>query len=117
VIAGGESLQPVLYALAAEKLFEGAQVEVGRLFYCTSAGGFEERNVPLDAEARASATAVAEAVGVAVEAPFLPAAPAEGACRWCDYKVVCGPYEELRTARKWQGESRLEPLQRLRVLP
>ena len=32
---------------------------------------------------------------------FLPAAPAKGACRWCDYRPVCGPYEEMRvTARK-----------------
>ena len=31
---------------------------------------------------------------------FLPAAPAEGDCEWCDYRRVCGPYEETRVAMK-----------------
>ncbi len=48
VIGGGEALQPVLYALALEKLFPDARVEEGRLYYCTSAGGFEEVAIPLD---------------------------------------------------------------------
>ena len=49
-MAGGTSLQPVLYALAAEKLFGAtAKVESGRLYFCTSAGGFTEHIVPLDA--------------------------------------------------------------------
>src|SRR4029079_15580447 len=40
LVGGGTSLQPVLYALAAEKLFDAkAKVECGRLYYCTSAGG------------------------------------------------------------------------------
>jgi RecB family exonuclease len=39
LIAGGQSLQPLLYALAAEKLLTGhAKVESGRLYFCTSAG-------------------------------------------------------------------------------
>ena len=38
----------------------------------------------------------------ALAEPFLPAAPDEGACRWCDYQGVCGPYEEQRTARKYR---------------
>ena len=42
VVAGGQALQPVLYALAAEKLFPDAPVESGRLYYCTAAGGFTE---------------------------------------------------------------------------
>jgi len=37
----------VLYALACEELLE-EPVESGRLYYCTTAGGFEERIVPLD---------------------------------------------------------------------
>ena len=49
LVAGGTSLQPVLYALAAEKLFgANAKVECGRLYFCTSAGGFTEHIVPLD---------------------------------------------------------------------
>jgi RecB family exonuclease len=114
IVAGGEALQPVLYALAVEKLFPDEPVESGRLYYCTSTGGFEERTVPLDADARASARTVAEVIGQALGEPFLPAAPARGACRWCDYRTVCGPYEELRTARKYAPD--VAPLKRLREL-
>jgi RecB family exonuclease len=114
VIRGGESLQPVLYALAVEKLFPDAGVEGGRLSYCTSAGGFTLRDVALDAKARAAAAAVATTIDAALREPFLPAAPDEGACRWCDYRVVCGPYEELRTARK--PKAPLAPLRALREL-
>jgi RecB family exonuclease len=57
VVAGGSSLQPVLYALAAEKLFgAGAKVECGRLYFCTSAGNFAEHIVPLDQTARMAAS-------------------------------------------------------------
>ena len=49
LIDGGKSLQPLLYALAAEKLFAGeAKVTSGRLYFCTSTGGFAEQVVPLD---------------------------------------------------------------------
>jgi CRISPR/Cas system-associated exonuclease Cas4 (RecB family) len=114
VVAGGESLQPVLYALAAEKLFPDATVEGGRLYFCTSAGGFGVHDVPLDDRARRSAAAVAEAIDTALSTPFLPAAPAERACNWCDYRVVCGPYEELRTGSKRRAE--IEALDALRAL-
>ena len=51
-----------------------------------------------------------------LSAPFrLPAAPAENACRWCDYRAVCGPYEVIRTERK--PPDRLGDLIRLRSLP
>ncbi|MEM7409701.1 MAG: PD-(D/E)XK nuclease family protein [Myxococcota bacterium] len=102
IVDGGHALQPVLYALAAEQLFPDAAVESGRLYYCTSAGGFTSRAVPLDTRARDSAKQVVDAVGAALDEAFLPAAPEQGACRWCDYRAVCGPYEELRTRRKWQ---------------
>jgi len=115
VVQGGRALQPVLYALAAEQLFSDAQIESGRLYYCTSTGGFEEREVPLDAAARESARVVARSVGEALSEPFLPAAPDKGECRYCDYRAVCGPYEELRTARKWKPP--LAPLAALRKLP
>jgi CRISPR/Cas system-associated exonuclease Cas4 (RecB family) len=114
VIKGGESLQPVLYALAIEKLFPESPVDGGRLYYCTAAGNFSERPVTLDAKARTAAAAVAETIGRALEQPFLPAAPARDACRWCDYRVVCGPYEEMRTARK--PREPLAPLEALREL-
>jgi RecB family exonuclease len=115
VIDGGRALQPVLYALAVEKIFPGAEVESGRLYYCTSAGGFEEREVALNDAARAAAEQVTKTLRTALEEPFLPAAPDEGACRWCDYRPVCGPYEELRVSRKRQLE--LTALKKLRELP
>ncbi|MEN8183448.1 MAG: PD-(D/E)XK nuclease family protein, partial [Myxococcota bacterium] len=115
VVNGGQALQPVLYALAVEKLLPEAKVESGRLYYCTAAGGYAERVVPLDDTARRSAATVAQTLAASLEGGFLPAAPAEGACRYCDYRAVCGPYEELRVTRKPPGE--LAPLQALRALP
>jgi ATP-dependent helicase/nuclease subunit B len=116
LIDGGKSLQPLLYALAAEKLFAGeAKVTAGRLYFCTSVGGFAEHVVPLDESGRAAAAQIAEAIGDAVARPFLPASPDKGQCDLCDFRVVCGPYEERRAARKPQGN--LEPLLALRALP
>jgi ATP-dependent helicase/nuclease subunit B len=116
VIDGGKTLQPVLYALAAEKLFSGdGRVAEGRLYFCTSTGAFVEQTVPLAARARNAAVQVAEAVGDAITRPFLPAAPAEKQCERCDYRVVCGPYEEYRSARKPQGN--LDLLNAVRALP
>jgi RecB family exonuclease len=115
ILAGGASLQPVLYALAAERIFPEARVEEGRLWYCTVAGGFAEIRVPLDEGARRSAVAFARTVDAALAAPFLPAAPAKGACEWCDYRVVCGPHEEARSARKRPAP--LDPLRALREMP
>jgi len=99
VIWGGAALQPVLYALAAEQGLDGP-VEGGRLYYCTADGDFNERMIPLDDESRAAAAAAVGVVGAALEQAFLPAAPREGACLWCDYRRVCGPFEEQRTRRK-----------------
>jgi ATP-dependent helicase/nuclease subunit B len=115
LIDGGKSLQPLLYALAAEKLFSAAAVTSGRLYFCTSTGGFTEQVVPLDERSREAICQIAQTVGEAVAQPFLPAAPDNGQCNVCDYRVVCGPHEERRTARKASG--RLEPLLELRGLP
>jgi len=116
IIAGGKSLQPALYALVAEKLFRGElKVDSGRLYFCTSAGGFTEITVPLDRFTRDSVAQLAEIIGQALDQPFLPAAPAERQCAWCDYQTVCGPYEELRTRRKQKRQ--LEPLLKLRDMP
>ena len=100
IIDGGKALQPVLYALALEKMYPDATVEGGRLYYCTSKGAFERREIALDARARQSVAQVARVVTEALETPFLPALPERGACQWCEYRVVCGPYEEQRTGRK-----------------
>jgi len=114
VVAGGTILQPVFYALVLERLVD-EPVDAGRLYYCTETGEFRDHVVPLDETARAAAAQVTATVGAALTEGFLPAAPRKDACRWCDYRVVCGPWEEERTSRKPPG--RLEPLTRLRALP
>jgi len=50
----------------------------------------------------------------ALGAGFLPAAPDLRECEWCDYRRVCGPYEERRSAIK--PRARLESLLRLRAM-
>jgi CRISPR/Cas system-associated exonuclease Cas4 (RecB family) len=111
VVGGGEMLQPVLYGLAVEHLL-GAPVVQSRLYYCTRAGGFSERLVPLSQEARARGREVLALVDRAVEAGFLPAAPRPRACGICDFRDVCGPREETRIGLK--DPLRLDPLRALR---
>ena len=60
--------------------------------------------MPLDDRSRGAAQQVFAAVEDAVGRGFLPAAPREGACDWCDYRAVCGPYEELRVGKKKQAD-------------
>ena len=114
VIGGGQVLQPLLYALVAEELLH-APVESGRLYYCTADGGYQERVVPLDDEAQYNVATVAEVIGGALKEGFLPAAPTKDACRWCDYRPVCGPHEEIRASKK--PTDRLAQLTRLRAMP
>ena len=126
VVGGGAVLQPVLYALAAEKLL-AQRVEAGRLYYCTSTGGYEERVVELNTKlqnsdgeatnktARDVAGEVVEIIGGALADAFFPAAPDQGECDWCDYRMVCGPHEELRAGRK--PAARLKGLLQLREMP
>ena len=113
VIGGGKTLQPVLYALAAERVLE-EPIQSGRLYYCTAAGNYEERIVQIDEGARVAERDLAKIVGDALAGGFLPAAPGERECEWCDYRRICGPYEEDRVARK--NPQRLEPLKRLREM-
>ena len=100
VIGGGRILQPVVYGLALAELFSEREVVAGRLYYCTDRGGFRAHEVAIDERSRAAMKLVAAAVGEALTEGFFPAAPEDGACKYCDYWGVCGPYEELRTRRK-----------------
>ncbi len=115
VIGGGKTLQPVLYALAAEQVL-GEKIYAGRLYYCTAAGGYEERVVEINDPAREAARKLVAIIKESLEAGFLPAAPDARECDWCDYKRVCGPYEERRSKIKPQ-KPRLEALKRLRAMP
>ncbi len=119
VIGGGKVLQPVLYALAAERLLT-ERVVGGRLYYCTAAGGYEERVVPLDETAREAIALLAEVIGKALREGFLPAAPDTGECDFCDYRLLCGPYEQRRIRYKREtggAQQRLADLDRLRARP
>jgi CRISPR/Cas system-associated exonuclease Cas4 (RecB family) len=99
VIGGGATLQPVIYGLAVEKIL-GRPVREGRLFYATTAGGFTEHPVKLSEGNRRAALEALEIIDRAIELGFLPAAPAERACSWCDFRPICGPDEPRHVARK-----------------
>lgn len=114
VLGGGAILQPVLYSLAVEQALSTPVVS-GRLFYCTAAGGFTDHEIPInDANRRAGFEAL-EIIDRAIELGFLPAAPNTRACGWCDFRIVCGPHEELRVASK--PPERLGDLAALREKP
>jgi ATP-dependent helicase/nuclease subunit B len=114
VIGGGKTLQPVFYALAAEQVLR-EKIYAGRLYYCTAAGGYEERVVEINDEARRAARDFVAIINESLEAGFLPAAPDDRECDWCDYKRVCGPYEERRSLIK--PSARLKSLKKLREMP
>src|SRR5256885_11327297 len=91
-----------------KRLFEGG------LFYATTAGGFVEKSIPINDYTRGQGLQVLEIIDRAVESGFLPAAPKERACAWCDFRPVCGPREEERTRRK--ARERLADLEALRAM-
>ncbi len=114
VIGGGATLQPVLYGVAVAQAL-GAVVTSGRLFYCTAPGGFTEHEIPLNDANRHAGIEALEIVDRAIELGFMPAAPAERACTWCDFRAVCGPHEEARV--KLKSADRLGDLHALRSMP
>ena len=99
IVGGGAVLQPVLYSLVVERGL-GKRVVEGRLFYSTTAGGFFEHKIAIDDYKRGQGLQVLAVIDRAVELGFLPAAPADRACTWCDFRPVCGPREEERVRRK-----------------
>jgi CRISPR/Cas system-associated exonuclease Cas4 (RecB family) len=113
-IGGGAVLQPVLYGVTVEAAL-GRRVIGGRLFYCTSTGGFVKHEIPLNETTRARGLEVLRVIDRAVETGFLAAAPSEEACGRCDYRPVCGPGVRRRVQRKPQD--RLADLLELRSRP
>jgi CRISPR/Cas system-associated exonuclease Cas4 (RecB family) len=94
----------------------GTRVAGGRLYYCTSAGGFDDSTqVRLDDTTRRVGLEALEIVDRAIELGFLPAAPADRACTWCDFLPVCGPDEPRRVAVKMR--EKLGDLDALRERP
>lgn len=107
VVGRGEILQPVLYSLAVEAVRKNA-VKEARLSFCTAAGGYSERTVVMDKQSREAALRVLRMIDTSIRDGFLPPAPKEEGCNWCEFAVICGPHEELRAHRKAQ-----EPLEQL----
>ena len=113
IVDGGKMLQPVMYSVAVAQGL-GQAVASGRLYYCTTAGGFGERDILIDDYARRQGLEVLTIVDRAVEQGFLPAAPSERSCTWCDFRAACGPREEERIAHK--AKDRLADLTALRSM-
>jgi ATP-dependent helicase/nuclease subunit B len=114
VVGKGEALQPVLYGLAVEQIF-GRPVVESRLSYCTRAGEFSERVVPMAEPARRRGLEVIDLIDRAIARGFLPPAPRQKACAICDFRPVCGPSEERRIAEK--DPRALDDLSSLRSWP
>lgn len=113
VLNGGETMQPLLYGLAVESVL-ARPVEVGQLFFCTQRGEYRVTEVVLDASARERGARALAIIASGIEQGFLPAAPKERACDWCDYRLVCGPHEELRYRNKRPRDPRMAGLVELR---
>lgn len=107
VVGNGEVLQPVLYSLAVEALRK-APIKESRLSFCTAAGGYSERSVVMDQQRREAGLRVLRMIDTSIRNCFLPPAPKENGCKWCEFAPVCGPYEEIRMTRKAS-----EPLEQL----
>ena len=111
---GGRVLQPLLYALAGEKLLK-KKVESGRLFYATERGGYQQIVIQINPSAHRFLAKLLQNVDEAIASGFLPPVPEKDACRICDYRTVCGPYEEQRTThRKDRRDERLDGLNEIR---
>jgi hypothetical protein len=113
IVGGGATLQPVLYSVAVEKAL-GKKVTAGRLYYCTTAGGFGEHTIELNDYTRSQGLQVLSIIDRSVEQGFLVAAPQDRACTWCDFRPVCGPREQERVKRK--AQERLADLSTLRSM-
>jgi CRISPR/Cas system-associated exonuclease Cas4 (RecB family) len=119
IAGGGQTLQPLLYALAVENML-GRKVTESRLYFATSRGGYRDRVVPMDERARLYAREVLEVIDRSVVNGVLPPTPIADrsgrvACDWCDFLSVCGSRERQRTARK--DEKLIRDLDELRRMP
>jgi len=112
-VGGGRSLQPLLYGLVAEQLL-GSPVEAGRLLYATQRGGYTPVEIKVDDRARQFLHKLLSDIDASIAGGFLPPAPAKDACGICDYRIVCGPYEERRHSKKDRHDERLELLTEIR---
>jgi CRISPR/Cas system-associated exonuclease Cas4 (RecB family) len=113
IVGGGATLQPVLYSAAVEQGL-GRKVVEGRLYYCTTAGGFTHHPIAMSDYNRSQGLQALTIIDRSIEQGFLVAAPAERACTWCDFRPICGPGEEERVSRK--AADRIADLEALRSM-
>lgn len=115
-VGGGKLLQPLLYGLAAQKLL-GRNVGTGRLFYATQRGAYEVVTIQINEKSRHILARLLGNIDASIANGFLPPAPQKDACDRCDYRPVCGPYEEQRYEEtKNRRDERLETLIEIRGL-
>src|SRR5262249_20967546 len=112
IVGGGEALQPMLYALAAEQLL-ATPVSLGRLYYSTVAQNYQSVDVPINDWTRKRAEQVLRIIDGSLRDGFLPAAPRKEACKRGEYPPVCGPYEEERV-KEHKSPAELKTLRELR---
>jgi ATP-dependent helicase/nuclease subunit B len=98
-IGKGEILQPILYSLAAEQVL-GTGITRGRLFYATLRGNYRTIDIPVNAAGRERMRELLDHIDTAIDNGEFHTFPRKDACRSCDYRPVCGPYEEERSGRK-----------------
>jgi ATP-dependent helicase/nuclease subunit B len=111
VTGNGERLQPILYSLAVETIRQ-ATVDEARFSFPTSAGGFSQFVIPMTQNSRDQGLEVLRIIDNAITTGFLPPAPREKGCEFCNFRRVCGPYEQIRVLKK--DQTPLEELIRLR---
>ncbi len=113
-VGGGKLLQPLLYALTAQKLL-GKDVTAGRLFYATQRGAYEPVEIKINERSRAVLAKLLANIDACIANGFLPPAPQKETCERCDYRTVCGPYEEQRYDEiKNRRDERLDSLIEIR---
>ncbi len=114
-VGGGLFLQPMLYGLAARRLLD-SEVECGRLLYATQRGEYKHTQIAITERSRGILAKLLQNIDASIEHGFLPPAPNKEACVHCDYRPVCGPYEEFRAGKKNRRDERLELLLEIRSM-
>jgi len=84
------------------------------LLYATQRGGYTLIEINVNDRSRLVLAKLLQDIGDMTTSGFLPPAPEKGVCEYCDYRVICGPYEERRLGRKNFHDERLEPLIEIR---
>lgn len=113
-VGGGKLLQPLLYGLAAQRVL-GGSVAIGRLFYATQRGGYDVVTIQIHEKSRQILARLLANIDASIANGFLPPAPQKDTCERCDYRPVCGPYEEQRFEQeKNRRDERLEALIEIR---